>query len=209
MIPCQTVSEELWDWIQTGTSHTLDASLREHVDACPACRQAMDEARSARTGLGALRELAPLGFEAALHERLDVLKRTGRDPLAGRFEEDCFLAEETAPTPALLVDRRSPAWWRPVGLVAAGAVAVMVLGLVSRWTGQPVDGPLPVAPAPIATLEAPVAKVPTATDSLSASPDGGRTGLLAERPYDGADSTEEAAAKPESRERLTPVKVSP
>ncbi|MFA7330852.1 MAG: hypothetical protein WC326_07250 [Candidatus Delongbacteria bacterium] len=206
MIPCQTVSNEAWDWLLQASAHPLDAELRDHLAGCAACSLQVEEIGRLRAGLGSLAEVAPTGFEGSLQQRLEHLRTTGVDPQAGRFEEDPFLAE-AAPPEALLVERRSPLWWRPLALVATGAAAVLVLGLVTRWSGQSPAG-LPVESA--ARLAEPTPVV----DSLLApgvdpAADPAQTGLLAERPYDEPDSSRDAARRPEAREKLTPVTVTP
>ncbi len=206
MISCQTVSNEAWDWLLQGSAHPLDCSLRDHLSGCAACRQQIEEIGRLRAGLGSLTEVAPTGFEASLHQRLERLRSEGVDPQAGRFEEDPFLAEAAAPV-ALVVDRRSPLWWRPLALVATGAVAVLVLGLVTRWSGQTPTGQ-PVESAASLTEPAPVVDT-LAVPVLDPTTDSARTGLLAERPYDEPDSSRDAARRPEAREKLTPVTVTP
>lgn len=203
MISCQTVSDNLWDWLHDGAGHPLHSELDAHVAGCDGCRAHREAVAALRSTMGSLREPAPAGFAEALQARLAA----GMED--SRFEADPWLDRSTPPAQATLVDRRHPAWWRPVALVATGAAAVLVFGLVARWQTAP-EGAAPGPALPTAELAVPEA---TSADSVphklsqEAHP-AGETGLLAERPYDG-DSSQTHDRRPEGRERLTPVGVAP
>jgi hypothetical protein len=203
MIPCQTVSDHLWDWLQDGAGHPLHDELDAHVAGCAGCGARMQSAVALRSTLKSLTDPAPEGFAERLQARL---ASGGGD---SGFEPDPWLEEGESPAPqALVVDRRHPAWWRPVALVASGAAAVLVFGLLARWQATP-NGPALPSALPMAEQAAPPAHGDSTRDSLEAvDPVTAETGLLAERPYEG-DSSQSRNRQPEGRERLTPVGVAP
>lgn len=206
MITCQTVSEELWDWLRNDAAHPLDADLSRHVAGCAECRRLAAETRLLLPDLATLRLQAPLGFEASLQTRLEHLQRTGQDPAAARFESDPWLEESEPEAAGLVVDRRSPAWWRPLGLVATGAIAVLLIGLVARWQSTSPAGVVAPASSVARVGETPLPSVDPPAVSVKVDE---KTGLLAERPYQDPDTNRREDSNPAARERLTPVKTTP
>jgi hypothetical protein len=202
MIPCQTVSDHLWDWLQEGAGHPLHSELDTHLSTCAPCRARRDTLATLRSTLKATAQSAPAGFAQRLQARLS-------DPRPdARFQPDPWLEEREEPA-AVLVDRRHPAWWRPLALVAGGAAAVVLFGLFTR---QPAGTPGGVPGTGSAVVER-TAPAPTSGDSVPQGLGAGtatdpETGLLAERPYE-EDSSQARARLPEGRERLTPVGTTP
>ena len=217
MMNCETVLSELWDWHANPHSHPDHPRISEHLKACPACRAQADQVWELRGCLKQLPQDPGPAFETGLRERLACLAAGLPDPLAGRFAADPFL-EDAAPTgseagerkTALLVDRRQRAAWlvKPLSLVAAGAAAAILLGLVARWTADP-DRPAPgstLAGAPVAPAIRPVvapSEPPVPADA--ADP----TGVLADRAWQEKDSSQTQVEHPDRRERLTPVTTTP
>lgn len=202
MIPCQTVSDHLWDWLQEGAGHPLHSEMDGHLATCAPCRAHRDAVATLRSTLKATAVPAPAGFAEGLRARLAEARPDAR------FEPDPWL-EEAAEPAAVVVDRRHPSWWRPLALVAGGAAAVLVFGLLTR---QPAGTP-GSAVAPGATVVEQGAPAPAPTDSTAPGVASGtdavpETGLLAERPYE-EDSSQAPSRLPEGRERLTPVGTTP
>jgi hypothetical protein len=212
MIDCQRVLSELWDWLADPERHPEHRPIREHLEQCASCRDAAEEVRALRSSLKGLADQPDEDFEAGLRARLSSLSAGAADPLGGRFAPDPFLeggeGEASFHQEALVVDRRLRAFWlRPLGLVATGAVAALVLGMLARWNATP-D---PALPAPGAS---PVASLPAARnaapDSLAARPLGqDPVGVVAERAWQAEDSSQARVGRPERQERLTPVTAAP
>lgn len=216
MMNCETVLSELWDWHASQDSHPDHPRIAQHLKACPACRAQADQVSELRGCLKQLPRDPGPAFETGLRERLACLAAGLPDPLAGRFAVDPFL-EDAAPAgsatgegkTALLVDRRRRAAWlvKPLGLVAAGAAAAILLGLVARWTAdphQPATGST-LAGAPLAPATQPI--VAPAGQPVAASAD--PTGVLADRAWQEKDSSQTQLEHPDRRERLTPVTTTP
>jgi hypothetical protein len=203
MIPCQTVSEHLWDWLHEGAGHPLHSELDAHVAGCATCRAQRDTTAALRSTLKATAMSAPPGFAERLQADLAQTRP------ASRFEPDPWLEEAPEPAAAVLVDRRHPAWWRPLALVAGGAAAVLVFGLFTR---RPLP-PAGLAPTSGSALVEQAAPAPSPADSATrqmaaATAADPETGLLAERPYE-EDSSKARSRQPEGPERLTPVGATP
>jgi anti-sigma factor RsiW len=208
MTPCETVLSQLWDRQPATPHHPDHDAIQSHLQACPACRAEALRIQELRGCLKGLAGAPDADFEAGLKARLATLAAGRPDPQAGRFEPDPFLEE--APREALLVDRRSRAAWlvKPLGLVAAGAAAAILVGLIGRWSARPDSQP---GAAPV-LAGAPPAQV--AADSQAARVPETRpaTGVLAERAWQEGDSakvTDAPEDRPDRRERLTPVTTTP
>lgn len=198
MTDCQHLESELWAWQEDPAAHPSHLQFEAHVSACPQCRASLSSLRLLRQSLKGLSASPGPDFETRLATALQAATP------ATRFEADPFLGEAPMEPAGQVLDRRQRAFWvRPLSLVAAGAAAALVVGVLGRWSTG--DTPPTAQRSP-----APVSQVAELEKGLSADTVGTveKEGLLAERPWQ-EDSAKAAASQPDSRERLTPVTARP
>lgn len=173
MINCEQVLQEYWNWIENPDAHPDSLPIREHLEHCSSCAAAGEEIRQLRSALHEVRDTPSAGFEARLRERLDAVR-------AGEQETD-------QPANVIRMDRSS-FWKRPLALVATGAAAVLLIGLIGPDREE--EG--------LPGLDAPVPGRMTAA------------GVQAEREWQVEDSLRgPASVDQESREDVIPVSTAP
>jgi len=195
---CEHLESELWAWQDNPPAHPSHEAMQAHLAQCAPCRASLERLRELKSALRGLHDTPDAGFEARLAQAIQQ-----SEPSA--YPADPFLEEDASATPeAVVVDRRARHFWmRPVALVAAGAVAAVLIGLVGRWTAP---GTLPVAQRSAPALEAEASLSPPSPAGQAAEDQ--REGILAERKWE-EDSTRAQATRPDAPERLTPVTTTP
>jgi hypothetical protein len=117
MIDCDKVLVELWDYLSEKDAHPEYHSIKNHLAACPGCTKESEQILQMQSSLKEISVQPAAGFEERLKARIDILDDS---------KESKTHSGKDNQQHARLIKVN---WKKAIGLVAASAAAVFVIGI--------------------------------------------------------------------------------
>jgi hypothetical protein len=141
MINCDKVLADLWDWLADKEAHPDYKPIKEHLEQCAGCAQESEQILMLRSTLKEISHQPSAGFEERLKQKLHQAEQ---DIPAGHDIEN-------AEKPAARIFKVN--WKRAVGLMAAGAAAVLIIGIGRNDPGVTGSNPEFADSSPVQKVE--------------------------------------------------------